>query len=133
MITILCKKCKNEKSTDEFYRDSRLNSGFRSSCKECEISKARDWNVKNWDRWTHNWRKAMKPYQLHKKDHCERCPFIPEHSVQLDVHHIDLNHDNNDPSNLMTVCANCHRMIHYGLSKDSNSREDISSSAGKVV
>jgi len=29
--------------------------------------------------------------------------------VQLDVDHIDGNKKNNDISNLMTLCANCHR------------------------
>ncbi|OYW72998.1 MAG: hypothetical protein B7Z37_23290, partial [Verrucomicrobia bacterium 12-59-8] len=27
----------------------------------------------------------------------------------LEVDHIDGNHKNNDPSNLWTLCANCHR------------------------
>jgi 5-methylcytosine-specific restriction endonuclease McrA len=30
--------------------------------------------------------------------------------VQLDVDHIDGNHANDDPSNLQTLCANCHRL-----------------------
>lgn len=33
---------------------------------------------------------------------CNKC--------QLDVDHIDGNHDNNDISNLKTLCANCHRL-----------------------
>lgn len=38
------------------------------------------------------------------------CGFVAIHSVQLDVDHIDGNHANNDVSNLMTLCANCHRL-----------------------
>lgn len=53
------------------------------------------------------------PYRLHKKDHCERCNFIPEHPSQLDVDHIDGNSKNNDVSNLQTLCANCHRLKTY--------------------
>ncbi len=49
-------------------------------------------------------------YRKHKKDSCEECGFIPKHKCQLDVDHIDENHDNNDPSNLKTLCANCHRL-----------------------
>jgi len=45
-----------------------------------------------------------------KKPHCEVCGFIAEHRSQLDVDHIDGNHENNDPSNLQTLCANCHRL-----------------------
>lgn len=43
---------------------------------------------------------------------CERCGFVPEHTCQLDVHHIDRNHSNDAPSNLQTLCANCHRLEH---------------------
>ncbi|CAB4149570.1 HNHc domain containing protein [uncultured Caudovirales phage] len=45
-----------------------------------------------------------------KLDHCQRCGFKGEDPVQLDVDHIDGNRSNNDPSNLQTLCANCHRL-----------------------
>ncbi len=45
-----------------------------------------------------------------KKTHCEKCGFVPVHPVQLDVDHIDGNHTNNSRENLMTLCANCHRL-----------------------
>ena len=45
-----------------------------------------------------------------RKDHCEHCGFVPLHMCQLDADHIDGNHNNNDPSNLQTLCANCHRL-----------------------
>lgn len=51
-----------------------------------------------------------RPYHPHKKDKCERCGFIPEHPCQLDVDHIDGNHQNNDPKNWQTLCSNCHRL-----------------------
>ena len=50
------------------------------------------------------------PYRKYKKDYCEKCGFIPEHQVQLDVDHIDGNNKNNELSNLQTLCANCHRL-----------------------
>lgn len=49
-------------------------------------------------------------YIKHKKTTCQKCGFIPQHPVQLDVDHMDGNVSNNDPSNLMTLCANCHRL-----------------------
>lgn len=49
-------------------------------------------------------------YTKFKKDYCEECGFIAVHRVQLDVDHIDGNHQNNNPSNLQTLCANCHRL-----------------------
>lgn len=43
---------------------------------------------------------------------CERCGFVAVHPAQLDVHHKDLNHSNNEKENLETLCANCHRLEH---------------------
>lgn len=54
-----------------------------------------------------------KPHLTFRKDVCERCGFSPEHICQLDVHHLDHDHENNDPANLQTLCANCHRLIHF--------------------
>ena len=45
-----------------------------------------------------------------KADHCQNCGFVAVNSVQLDVDHIDGNGSNNDPNNLWTLCANCHRL-----------------------
>ncbi len=46
----------------------------------------------------------------HKKPHCETCGFIAIHRSQLDIDHIDGDHNNNSLSNLQTLCANCHRL-----------------------
>lgn len=52
-------------------------------------------------------------YRQYKKDRCEACGFIPIHTGQLDVDHIDNNHKNNDPANLQTLCKNCHSLRTY--------------------
>ena len=49
-------------------------------------------------------------YRKHKKESCAFCGFIAIHACQLDVDHIDGDRDNNDPNNLQTLCANCHRL-----------------------
>lgn len=51
-----------------------------------------------------------KPWQQYKKDSCKRCGFIPVWKGQLDVDHIDGDKTHNDPANLQTLCANCHRL-----------------------
>ena len=56
--------------------------------------------------------KIWLSYKKYKKKVCELCGFIAIDKCQLDVHHVDGNHHNNDPNNLKTLCANCHRLIH---------------------
>ena len=64
--------------------------------------------------------KNQYPYAVHKKDFCEHCGFKPEHISQLDVDHINGDRWDNEPNNLQTLCANCHRLKTH-LSGDSNS------------
>jgi ArsR family transcriptional regulator len=51
-------------------------------------------------------------YRVHLADDCDRCSFKPEHSSQLEIHHLDSDRSNNEPSNLQTLCANCHALVH---------------------
>ena len=52
---------------------------------------------------------------MHKKDRCEHCGFVPKHPCQLDVDHVipRRNEGSDDPNNLQTLCANCHRLKSY--------------------
>lgn len=59
----------------------------------------------------------LRPYLKFKKPFCEICNFVPVHSCQLDVDHINGDHYNNEESNLQTLCANCHRLKTY-MNKD---------------
>ena len=52
-------------------------------------------------------------YRKIKKKVCDTCGFIPYNKCQLDIHHVDGDKTNNIADNLQTVCANCHRLIHY--------------------
>ncbi len=56
-------------------------------------------------------------YRRYKMDRCEFCGFVAVHPCQLDVDHIDGNRQNNEPDNLQTLCANCHRLKTH-LNKD---------------
>ena len=64
-----------------------------------------------------NFVKGLRPYIKYRKNKCENCGFIPLHICQLDVDHIDGNHNNNEINNLQTLCANCHR-LKTQLNKD---------------
>lgn len=77
-------------------------NGFRKYHKHCSSCEKKIYNIRQGNR--------QMGYQLHKQNICEICGFIPEHSCQLDVDHVDGNKDNNELSNLQTLCANCHRL-----------------------
>ena len=46
----------------------------------------------------------------------------------LVIHHMDFNHSNNDPSNLVCLCRSCHASLHANHSaRDQNGRFAVSS------
>lgn len=92
--------CGNLCKTNGYNSKGRVK--YQSICSPCAKSKHSE--------------KKMKLKRL-KGDSCSLCGFIPVHSCQLDVDHIDGNRDNNDKSNLMTLCANCHRLKTF-INKD---------------
>lgn len=92
-----CKYCSETKPRDQFRLDSKGHLKERI-CLQCR------W-LERFDRQTG----GARIYRLEKKDYCEKC-LVKYHKCQLDVDHIDNNHENNDPSNLQTLCANCHRL-----------------------
>lgn len=49
-------------------------------------------------------------YGIRKGNICEECGFVPKAMVQLQIDHVDGNRSNNDPSNLRTLCCNCHAL-----------------------
>ena len=61
------------------------------------------------------------------KEKCKRCGFIPEHTCQLDYHHIDGDHFNDVKDNIEVLCANCHAILHGSVgwnNKASLSKEE---------
>jgi hypothetical protein len=47
---------------------------------------------------------------------CKRCGYH-EFISAVDIHHIDKDRTNNDKKNLIPLCSNCHKGLHYGLWK----------------
>lgn len=52
--------------------------------------------------------KTLKNFIVSLYGKCECC----DYDEVLDLHHIDGNHDNNDPTNHGVLCPNCHAKIH---------------------
>ena len=96
--------CSYKNCSKEF--DYKKNKKFCS--RNCKQKNSQSKNKKRLKRSLDFFGKS--PYKKYKKDKCEKCGFIPEHKCQLDVDHIDGNHNNNDLSNLQTLCSNCHRL-----------------------
>lgn len=95
-----CRGCRNERVHSRRHTDTKTEKGRLGV------------------RWRLN--KHRRPYIVHRKTYCEECGFIPQHMAQLEVDHVDGRKINNDPANLRTLCANCHRLKtmtngdHYG-------------------
>jgi hypothetical protein len=64
--------------------------------------------LQTWRQTTPAWQRAGYT----KKKSCEMCGFNAQHPHQLDVYYVDSNMNNNNTSNLKTVCANCNRLMH---------------------
>lgn len=100
-LCVLCGKNLQKKTTKGTYY---------SLCSPCN---KRLYAVESTKRYSKRVKENIKPkYGRYKKLSCEECDFVAKDRCQLDVHHIDGNHHNNDPNNLRTLCANCHRYEH---------------------
>jgi len=58
------------------------------------------------------WRKIRRR-KLAQDPLCEKCLLLPRETMAVLVHHIDENELNNDPSNLESMCFDCHEAIHH--------------------
>ena len=52
--------------------------------------------------------KPRMVYRKYVKSFCEVCGEPDKDNIPLHVHHIDHDHKNNNPINLMTLCRQCH-------------------------
>jgi hypothetical protein len=93
----LCKKCGLAPVAINYHKDGKIY--YRSKCDHC--AKGRKDLRPLW---------ALAGYQ--KKDHCEKCNYSSKHKEQFNVFYVDGNFNNNRPTNLKTVCANCQRILH---------------------
>ena len=69
-------------------------------------------NNPNWIDGSHAGRAYIKAAFRTYKHKCAMCGLTEECCLQ--VHHIDKNRGNDNPDNLIILCANCHSRIHRG-------------------
>jgi hypothetical protein len=72
------------------------------------------WNGgKTWQKYPGGWNTIARKIRERDNWVCQDCGGKrPENARQLPVHHIDGDKLNNDPSNLVSLCAWCHRRRH---------------------
>lgn len=60
-----------------------------------------------------DWREIRK--EIYKRDNwtCQECGIKCHCKVKIQCHHIDVNINNNDEFNLITLCASCHMKVHF--------------------
>lgn len=59
----------------------------------------------------------IRPKILERDNH--KCVLCEDTEGRLHVHHIDVDRDNNEPRNLLTLCNSCHCRAHsYDYEKD---------------
>ena len=103
----ICVQCNKNPQT------MRSKGVYRSICMSCHVNRY----PTRVEYYAARSRIKGRLYTLSKKDACECCGFTPTHPCQLDVDHIDGDHNNNEENNLQTLCANCHRLKTY-LNRD---------------
>lgn len=72
---------------------------YRSKCDHCARG-----NIKENPLW------VKAGYR--KKNTCDKCGFKSPHTEVFSVFYVDGNLNNNQHTNLKTVCANCQRVLH---------------------
>jgi len=59
--------------------------------------------------------RSVRPSVLRRdQDACRFCGFADK-GLYIQVHHLDDDHHNNKPENLVTACVHCHACFHIGL------------------
>ncbi len=81
----------------KYFQTGQANPNFVRYAETIFIGKGLGW----WKRWLTS-----------HVGQCEECGYS-EHKEILEVHHLDLNRDNNTRENLKLLCPNCHQWWHF--------------------
>lgn len=126
----VCTKCFEEKSVSEFYKRSRVKSGYQSSCKSCmriSYQNSRHKKPEHYNKVKANNRNKIREQISDWKSSCGCIVCGESDSCCLDMHHTDPSIKTDDPSSFskqsfeaflkeaekcVVLCSNCHRKVH---------------------
>lgn len=116
MRTIICVQCHKEFQTESKRKDKRMCNDCLKQNKIKQVMFARKKRIPTTEigvgsgRSSKNINRPLtsRTYRKVRKDKCELCGS----TINLCVHHIDGNRNNNDITNLLTVCKKCHQTHH---------------------
>ena len=103
-----CENCKTTLAKP----NGKSKYGFQKWHKYCSTCAKAAYNKKN-------------GFLLCKKSACEQCGFVAEDTCQLDIVYKDGNSKNKEPTNIVTLCANCNRLHQKNLRENNKSILDI--------
>jgi len=71
--------------------------------------------------------------QKHKdnRDRCEKCRC--QYNIDFELHHIDLDRTNNDPSNFAWLCNSCHKKVHYEQDRNKRYERGLTIKLDKII
>lgn len=116
MRTIICIQCHNEFQTESKRKDKRMCNNCLHINKIKSVMVARKKRIPTTEIGVGSGNSSVNKnrtltkntYRKMRKDKCELCGS----DINLCVHHIDGNRNNNDTNNLLTVCKKCHQQHH---------------------
>lgn len=92
-----CKKCNQRPVAVNYHKEGKTY--YRSLCDHCARGLGENMPV---------WYRAG----YRKKEQCDKCGFKSKHQEVFNVFYVDGDLNNNRPTNLKTVCANCQRILY---------------------
>ena len=101
-------------------KSSHRDFSIRPFCEECQLrlveraASSRGWRRKcekcRRQGYRNNPLKHTRRQLRESVGQCQQCGFVPVHICQLEVDHIDGDHNNNERTNWQVLCANCHKL-----------------------
>lgn len=92
---------------NEIISTYQSNNSYSETARIYHLSRQRIWQIVNYYK-NSGRRGRLKLYKKKFKKICQKCK-IAQSTV---LHHIDLNNNNDIPSNLISLCNDCHQKIH---------------------